>query len=65
MLVLSVTIIPDGPIHSVVTVSGISTIVLNSMVQVTLAADPTGRTGLSGTLVIVTLGDGTAQKVRW
>ena len=62
VLVLLVTIIPDGPIHSVVTVTRISTVVLNSTLQVILAADPTGRTGLSGTLVTVTLGDGTAQK---
>ena len=37
----------------------------SSSAQVALAADPTGGTGLSGTLVIVTLGDGTAQKVSW
>ena len=51
---------PAGPVHTVVTVTGISTTGLNSTVQVIETADPTGRIGLSGTLVTVTdVGDGT------
>ena len=58
-----VVINPAGPVHTVVTVTGISTAGLNSTVQVIVTADPTGRTGLSGALVTVTdVGDGTDEK---
>ena len=58
--VVLVVINPAGPVHSVTTVTGISTTGHNSTAQVTLTADPTGRIGLSGTLVTVTdVGDGT------
>lgn len=58
-----VVIKPAGPVHTVTTVTGISTIGLNSTAQVTVTSDPTGRIGLSGTLVTVTdVGDGTDEK---
>jgi hypothetical protein len=57
-----VVINPAGPVHSVTTVTAISTIGLNSTAQVTVVADPTGRIGLSGTLVTVTDVGGTAKK---
>ena len=59
-----VVISPAGTVHNVVTVTGKSTIGLNSTVQVKVTADPTGRIGLSGTLVTLTdVGEGTDEKM--
>ena len=53
---------PAGPVHSVVTVTGISTTEPSSTVQVTVTADPTGLIGLIGILVTVTdVGGGTSK----
>ena len=52
--VLVVILNPAGPVHTVVTVTGMSTAGFNSTVQVRVTADPTGRIGLTGELVTVT-----------
>ena len=55
-----VVINPAGPVHTVFTVTGRSTAGLKSTVQVRVTVDPTGRIGLTGTLVIFTeVGAGT------
>ena len=50
---------PSGPLHTVFTVTGTSTNGLNSTVQVKKMEDPTGRTGLGTSLVIVADNSGT------
>ena len=49
-----VVINPFGPVHTVLTVTRTSTAGLNSTVQVRVTSDPTGRIGLTGSLVTVT-----------
>ena len=50
-----VVINPAGPVHTVVTVTGTSTVGLNSTLQVRVTADPTAMVPL----VMVTVGVGT------
>jgi hypothetical protein len=45
---------PAGPVHNVVTVTGIFTSVLSSTVQAIVTSDAVGRIGLTGTLVMAT-----------
>ena len=56
-----VVINPAGPVHTVFTVTGISTAGLNSTVQVRVTADPIGRMGLGMLLDIARDGVWTAN----
>ena len=59
--VVEESVTPAGPVHSVFTVTRTFTTGLNSTVQVRVTVDPTGRMGLTGSLVTVTeVGAGTA-----
>ena len=50
----------SGPVHTVFTVTGTSTDGFNFTVQVRVTlADPTGWTGLTGSLNTITMGTGT------
>ena len=61
-----VVINPAGPVHTVVTVTGISTSGLNSTVQVIVTADPIGRMMIPGLGVdkITEMGAGTIYGQR-
>lgn len=49
--------IPFGPVHTMFTVTGISTTGLNSTSQVKVTSDPTGRMGF-GLLLVTSTEDG-------
>ena len=60
--VLFIVMNPDGPVHSAFTVTdseAFTTNLGNSTIQVRLTSDPIGQMGLTGSLVIVTVGSGT------
>ena len=60
--VVGESVAPSGPVHTVLTVTGTSTAGLNSTVQVRVISDPTGRMGLTGSLVTITeVGSGTGR----
>ena len=58
---------PAGPVHTVFTVTGTSTAGLNSMctVQFRVTSDPTGCTGLGGTVLLDNVTEVGAGTVVW
>ena len=60
VVVVGESVTPFGPVHTVFTVTGTSTVELNSTVQVRVTSDPTGRIGLTRSLeMATTIGLGT------
>ena len=59
---LGVSVTPAGPVNTVFTVTGSAIDGLSSTVHVKVTSAPTGWTGLTGSLVIVTMGAGTEHK---
>ena len=54
----------SGPVHAVVTVTGAFTAGVISTVQIRVTSDPTGRMGLTGSLVtIVTKGGSVTERI--
>ena len=65
MVALLVVINPSGPVHSVFTVTGTSTALLNSTVQVRITLVPIGQIGLTGLLLTFTeIGTGTVISTK-
>ena len=54
--VVGESVTPSGPLHTVFTVTGTSTVGLNTTVQVRVTVDPIGRMGLEMLLVTIMVG---------
>ena len=58
------SVTPSGPVHIVVTVTGTSTAGSKSTVQVRVTSDPTGHTGLAGSLLTTTVGSDATNRMK-